>query len=148
MTIWLQNNCWINIGMILRSSDGNNFSKVNSRGSTGKEKPNYNNESQPLINSDDNTKFVIPLMESSLKGTENLDTGSKLAAVDNDGSFKGERNSNVVKNAVNTSGGFLTHVDEVRLEEEMRILDQNIETLKLSRRNLKEMQNNRMSGVY
>ncbi|MED6197253.1 hypothetical protein PIB30_054994 [Stylosanthes scabra] len=118
------------------SSDGNNFSKVNPLGSTGNEKPNCNNESQPLINSDYNTKFATPLMESSLKGTENLDIGPKLAALDNDGSFSGERNSNVVKNAVNTSGDFPAHVDEVRLEEEMRILDQEYRNLENEQKKL------------
>ncbi|KAL1352878.1 DNA repair protein UVH3 isoform X6 [Arachis hypogaea] len=79
------------------SSDGKNVSKDNPLGST----------------------------ESSLKGsTENVDIGPKLAAVDNDGSFRGERNIDLVKNAVNTSGDFPAHVDEVRLEEEIRILGQ------------------------
>ena len=119
------------------SCDDNNLSKVNPLGAVGEEKTNYSKESEPLSNSTDNTKSAIPLMESSLKGsTENLHIGPKFAAVDNEGSFSGERNSNLAKDAVNNSRHFPAHVDEVRLEEEMRILGQEYMNLESEQRKL------------
>ncbi|MCI17081.1 DNA repair UVH3-like protein, partial [Trifolium medium] len=99
----------------------NNLSKV---GVTEGKKNKYINESEPLSNSTDNTNTAILSMESSLKGAkEDLDMGLKLPSVNSDGNLSMERSSNLSQDSMNTPGDFPVQLDEVRLNEEMKILD-------------------------
>ncbi|KAE9605090.1 hypothetical protein Lal_00036859 [Lupinus albus] len=109
----------------------------NSSNVTKEEKKTYINESVTFSKFNDNTKPVIPLTESSLKeSTEDRNMEPKLLAVDNDRSFYVEGSNNLAKDAVNTSGDLPANVAEVRLEEEMRVLDQEYIDLQNEQRNL------------
>ncbi|CAJ2656393.1 unnamed protein product [Trifolium pratense] len=101
-----------------RSFGCNNLSKV---GVTEGKKNKYINESEPLSNSTDNTNTAIFSVESSLKGAkEDLDMELKLPSVNSNGSLSVERSSNLSPrlNELPT-----VQLDEVRLNEEMKILD-------------------------
>ncbi|CAL0318694.1 unnamed protein product [Lupinus luteus] len=96
-----------------------------------------NNSSEVNNNLNDNTMPVIPLTESSLKGsTDDYSMEPKLLAVDNDSSFFVGGNNNLAKDAVNTSGDLPANVTEINLEEEMRVLDQEYINLQNEQRNL------------
>ncbi|XP_019460777.1 PREDICTED: DNA repair protein UVH3 isoform X1 [Lupinus angustifolius] len=121
----------------------------NTLGVTKEEKTTYINESVPLSNFNDNTKPVIPLTESSLKGsTEDLNMEPKLLAVDNDRTFYVGGNNNLAKDAVKTSGDLPANVAEIRLEEEMRVLDQEYIELQNEQRNLERNAESVNSEVF
>ncbi|CAJ2669787.1 DNA repair protein UVH3 isoform X4 [Trifolium pratense] len=103
------------------SFGSNNLSKV---GVTEGKKNKYINESEPLSNSTDNTNTAILSVESSLKGAKKgLDMELKLPSVNNDGNLSMERSSNLSQDSMNAPGDFPVQWDEVRLNEEMKILD-------------------------
>jgi DNA excision repair protein ERCC-5 len=99
----------------------NNLSKV---GVTQEEKNKYINETEPLSNSTGNTNTAILSMDSSLKGAkEDLDMELKLPSVNSDGNLSMERSSNLSQDSMNPPRDFPVQWDEVRLNEEMDILD-------------------------
>ncbi|CAI8612318.1 unnamed protein product [Vicia faba] len=113
----------------------NNLSKVDPLGVTEEEKKKNNNDSQALSNSsDNNTKAAILPSEPSLKGAKDLDLELKLPSVNNDGNLSMERTSNLSQESMITPGDFPVQLDEVRLNEEMEILDREYMNLEKEQR--------------
>lgn len=104
----------------------NDSHKVNPLDVTEENKKKYINESEPLSNSTNN----------NMPAKKDLDRELKLPSVKNDEILSVERNSNLSKDSVNTPGDFPAPLSEVRLQEEIQVLDREYMNLENEQRKL------------